>query len=89
MPSTRLPATVLGRPLVVEAGGISYLRSPPKTRLPLAMLHIAVKIAINGCQMGTPGYNITQGIVSKPRNNQIGKGEISLCGYPNQNIRVH
>ena len=57
MPSTRLPATVLGRPLVVEAGGISYLRSPPKTRLPLVMLHVAVKIAINGCQMGTPGYN--------------------------------
>ena len=74
----RLPATVLGRPLVVEAGGISLFRSPPQEKLPRSMLHIPMKIAIDGCQMVSRGYNNTQGGISKLYNNQIGKGGVII-----------
>ena len=44
MPPTRLSPTVLGGVLMVETGGISHLRSPPRILPTMADLHIAAKI---------------------------------------------
>ena len=44
MPPTRLSPTVLGVLLMIEAGGNSYLRSPPLILPVMAVLHIAAKI---------------------------------------------
>ena len=73
---SRLPAAVLDRPLIVEKGGVGHIQWPSWIRLTLAMLHIPMKIAIDGCQIVPPGYNNTQGGISKLYNNQIGKGGI-------------
>lgn len=53
MPPTRLPTTVLGRVLMVEARGVGYLQYPPWIMPQLAMIPIAAKIAINGCHTTT------------------------------------
>lgn len=45
-PPTRMPATILGRFLMVEAWGVGYLFYPPWIMPPLDPLHVVAKIAI-------------------------------------------
>jgi len=54
MPPTRLSPTVLGGVLMVETGGISYLRSLPRILPAMADLHIAAKIGVGGCCINPP-----------------------------------
>ena len=60
MPPTRLPPTVLGRVLMVETGGISFLRIPKRIMASMADLQIAAKIGVGGCCITTPRGNNTQ-----------------------------
>ncbi len=68
---TRLAPTVLGVVLIVEAGGISYLRFRPWIMSLMVVLQIAAIVGVGGCWITTPGRTNTQNNTPRLHNNQI------------------
>ncbi len=81
MPPTQLPPTVSGGVLMVESGGISYLRPLQRILPSMADWHIAAKIRDGGCCIAISTGNNTQNKTPKRYNNQIGWRGSRLVGY--------